>query len=172
MTFNTEEWRTIPKFPSYSVSTHGRVKRTVNSKTSKAGKILKTAKSGYYPAVVLREGGKSTTQYLHYLVASTFLGDRPTPKHEVAHGDGNKDNPRLDNLRWATRLENCADKKLHGTDQVGDKHHMRKIREVDVHAIRSMKACGVYNKDIAEIYGLHPSYISLVVHGKRWGHVA
>lgn len=57
----------------------------------------------------------------HRLVYEAFVG--PIPKGMVCcHSDGNPRNNRVDNLRVDTQRANIADKKAHGTHQVGEKH--------------------------------------------------
>lgn len=51
---------------------------------------------------------------VHRLVLSAFVGPRPYG-HEACHGDGDKANARLQNLRWGTRSENARDRVRHGT---------------------------------------------------------
>lgn len=168
-----EKWKVIPDFADYAVSDHGNVKRVRDAKTSKSGRLLRlfTHKSGYV-GVILRRDGRSVTHYAHSLVLTAFVCPRPTKSHQAAHVNGVRNDNRIGNLRWATPLENCADKKIHGTDQVGMKHHMRKITDADVLEIRRLRQQGVYCKDIARKFGLHKAYVSLVANGRRWGHVA
>lgn len=171
---STEEWRQIPDFPDYAINRCGTINRIADAKTAKAGWLLKAHRhpvSGYMQ-VVLRRDGKSKTQYVHALVLAAFVSSRPTPVHQAAHANGVRDDNRLENLRWVLPVENASDKKLHGTDQVGMKHHMRKISEDDVREIRRLRKQGVYNKDIAARFGIHKAYVALVASGKRWGHIA
>jgi hypothetical protein len=35
-------------------------------------------------------------------VAEAFIGPQPSPRHQVAHYDGVRDNNHYSNLRWAT----------------------------------------------------------------------
>ena len=77
------------------VSNKGRFKSTT-------GKIStpNPRKSGY---TSIRIMGKS---YLyHGLVARSFHGPAPTPRHTVDHIDGNPENNEPSNLRWATPQE-------------------------------------------------------------------
>lgn len=55
---------------------------------------------------------------VHRLVCIRRHGPPPTDDLEAAHSCGNAGcvNPR--HIRWATRFENAADKKLHGTDSM------------------------------------------------------
>ena len=59
-----------------------------------------------YPFVVLSKNGSTRQVTLHYLVTEAFLGGRPDG-FEVNHKDGNKANPRLDNLEYVTKSENA-----------------------------------------------------------------
>ena len=43
---------------------------------------------------------------VHQIVATAFLGEKPTKDHVVDHIDTNKRNNRPENLRWVTRLDN------------------------------------------------------------------
>lgn len=66
-------------------------------------------------------------------------GPPPSPKHQAAHSCGNAHggcmNPR--HLRWATAAENNAEKKVHGTQRVGEMIWCAKYTEDTVRAIRA-----------------------------------
>lgn len=49
-----------------------------------------------------------SSDVVHKIVATAFLGEQPTPNHVVDHLDTNRRNNRVENLRWVTRLENIA----------------------------------------------------------------
>jgi hypothetical protein len=55
----------------------------------------------------LKRPGHKKTMQIHRLVIMAFDVPNPEGKTEVDHIDGNYKNNRLDNLRWATPLENC-----------------------------------------------------------------
>jgi hypothetical protein len=171
-----EEWRVIPRFPCYAVSTFGRVKRVVEGKTAKAivGRCLKQNRRGQggYLGVALRENGKTVSVYVHTIVLMAFVGERPSERHQVAHNNGNPADNRLVNLRWALPSENAADKIAHGTLQIGESHHNAKLTEREIRHIRKRRAAGEYYKDIAADFGISKAYCCLVVQGKRWGHVS
>ena len=167
-----EQWRTIPGFSDYSISDRGAVKRTVTSKTSNAGKIRKTyILPNGYQGVVLRRDGRTISQYVHTLVLLAFIGPRPTNNHQAAHENGIRTDNRLENLRWATRSENCADKKKHGTDQRGMRHHLRRLSEDDIREIRQLRLSGITCKELAGRYGVSLPHISSISNGRSWGHI-
>lgn len=47
-----------------------------------------------------------SSERVHRIVATAFLGEPPTKQHVVDHIDTNRHNNRPSNLRWLTRLEN------------------------------------------------------------------
>lgn len=106
----------IPRFPNYEASDLGNVRNKLT------GFVLKPNLAGRYSAVTLRVGGKSVTRSVHRLVLLAHVGPPPSPTHQGAHGDGDRSNNTLGNLRWATGAENNADKHKHGTMARGERH--------------------------------------------------
>lgn len=113
--------------------------------------------------------GRQVTRLVHHLVAEAFIGPRPKGK-EVAHFDGIASNNRLDNLRYATPLENQQDQVRHGTAIRGERVGVSKLTESQVIEIRS--AVGVTVQSIADQYGISIAQVSRIRNLKRWGHVA
>lgn len=103
-----ECWRDITGHPEYRVSSWGRVQ-------GKRVGILRTNVTHGYHSVSLSTNGVATTKGLSRLVLQEFVGPAPFPDAHAAHGDGDKANNRLINLRWATAKENQADVERHGT---------------------------------------------------------
>jgi hypothetical protein len=140
---NPEEWRRVGGFPDYEVSSLGRVR----SFKSGDALLMRTpiSPSVGYRQLSTRRPGFRKQWMLHQLVALTFLGPPPTPRHEVAHADGDRANSALSNLRWATRKENHADKRLHGTLQFGERHHQAKFTDEQVRSLRAEYAAGAFS---------------------------
>ena len=145
-----EEWRLVDGWSDYEVSSLGRVRRATDTfwKNSKNGKMYIQYRRGRMLSLVDRGKGylfvclkmKSRKKYIPVavLVCMTFNGPPPSAKHEVAHGDGSRDNNRADNLSWKTHKENCADKLAHGTAQRGSKNPASKLTEDQVREIRGL----------------------------------
>lgn len=119
-----------------------------------------------------RFGRRSGSVSSHKLIAEAWHGLRPTSAHEVAHGNGNPADNRPRNLRWATHLENEADKALHGTLVRGERVGGARLSADDVRTIRSDYASGRFNQaQLAAQFGVKRGTIGDIVRGDRWGHV-
>lgn len=168
-----EAWKPIPEHEGYEVSTLGNV-RSVN-------RVIHTTRRGR--PWIMRHGGKTLTpvrdrggylvvglrlkwRKIHHLVLEAFVGARPAGYH-CAHGDGVRDNNRLENLRWATPQENEADKDLHGTRAVGERIGASKLTAAQVAHIR-MTAADRSHTQIAAEYGVHQTTISRILRGAGW----
>ena len=91
------EWRVIPIFPNYEVSTVGEVRRCEPGQGTWAGRQLRTPIDVEgYPTVNLE--GKP--RRVHVLVAAAFI-DEWTPTSDVHHRNEDKSDPRLPNLEVA-----------------------------------------------------------------------
>jgi hypothetical protein len=96
-----ERWNKIPN-TAYWVSDRGNV---VSRKGT--GRVLRKFLIGAgYPAVNLFVGKSNRISQVHRLVAFAFIGPPPTPAHEINHKNGDKSDPRVENLEWVTRAEN------------------------------------------------------------------
>lgn len=100
-----EIWKNIQN-SFYSVSNKGNIKNT------KTGLVLKTySVSGGSLRVKLYINGKRKQCSIHRLVAQNFISN-PDNKPEVDHINRNNKDNRVENLRWATREENCQNRLL------------------------------------------------------------
>lgn len=99
-------------------------------------------------------------------------GYAPTRQHEAAHSCGNGHggcvNPK--HLRWATPIENAADKRAHGTVIEGEAHYHSKLTEPAVRQIRQM-AQAMPQKELCHVFGVNANTISKIVNRKSWKHV-
>lgn len=102
-----EEWRQIDGFQDYQVSNLGNVK---SFKQDKNGKLLslKPNATGYV-VVKLYNNGQDYNKMVHRLVLETFCPTTDKDK-EVDHINRNRNDNRLENLRWVSPSENCKNK--------------------------------------------------------------
>lgn len=151
-----EEWRRVPGFDRYFVSSHGRVCGLLG--------IMKgwRHKSGHRYVSL----GRRTRRQVHRLVLLAFVGPAPTGAHECLHGDGDPENNAVENLRWGTRAENIDD---------SIRHHGRAPRAILSRSIEdAIRATyrGEYGerRDAARKHGVSVHTIDRIVNGRRARH--
>lgn len=156
----------IPKFSGYAVSRGGQVWSKLTRKWLRPGQTDRG-----YLLVVLRQAEKKKSRYIHRLVLETYVGPCP-PGKEACHNNGNKTDNRLENLRWATRSENEADKKRHNVAVLGEQHPKARLTEKDVKKIRRMYARQeATQKELGKIFGVSAPQISRICSGRDWAHL-
>ena len=106
-----EVWKDVADFPMYQVSTHGRVrsKRKGHTNLKESGLIklrIKKSKNDKRLCVRLWHEGVMKQRDVHVLVFETFNG--PRRGKTIDHKDRNPMNNHIDNLRLATRGQQCA----------------------------------------------------------------
>lgn len=168
-----EEWRKITYSDDYEVSSHGRIRRTKKGRNTFPGMIRKCrAGRGGYLYFNITIDGKRKTLKVHRMVAETFLGPPPTPKHQVAHYDGDRLHNHLSNLRWATHSENLKDRHRHGTHMLGERNQKAKLTPDQVLAIRNEYASGAANTyGLAKKYGVYHTNIQKIIRREIWTHL-
>lgn len=170
-----EEWRTIPSFPLYEASSLGRVRRKADTYAGRGKRpdvLAASPTSRGYLCYRLMRNRVAHWVLGHVVVCEAFHGPKPTSAHEVAHGDGDRRNSRPDNLRWATRAENFADKRQHGTHREGTDIPWAKLKPEDVITIRSRLVAGESVARVARAYGMSHGAINGIRIGRNWRHVA
>lgn len=179
----TEEWRPVSHWRgSYEVSNLGRVRsvtRTVvrgngTAQTWTGRMLRRTIGSTGYPQVHLRNRSGSTVQKVHRLVAMAFLG-QPPDGCEVNHKDGNKLNPRLENLEWVTPRQNRKHawdtglrNRSHLPVNCGSQNQRAKLSESIVASAREEAKAGATYASLARKYGVHKTTMRSAVNGETW----
>ncbi len=145
-----EEWRPVSGYEgAYEVSDQGRVRsvdRVDSAGRRLRGRLLSAHPKPFYLSVTLSAAGVHRYFYVHRLVAYAFL---PIPEgaKEVCHGDGNRSNNSLDNLRWDSHSSNQLDMVTHGNHRNARKTHCLRGHEFTPENIywtgdsRHCKAC-------------------------------
>lgn len=161
-----ERWAPVTWSPGTSVSDQGRV-------VGKRGAILTHFRHApnFYPRVhVSTGGGKTRFVYVHRLVYEAFNGPIP-PGMEVAHLDGNKDNPALTNLSLEDTKGNMAHKVLHDTRIWGEGSCKAKLSLSQVEEVKNLFIPWSRTNGAAALaarYGVTRNTIVNIVHGNTW----
>jgi hypothetical protein len=171
-----EVWRNIPSLPGYQASDQGRIRSMFRTIRDSRGRqytrppkvrALSVAGNGY-----LRFNARGTQRSIHRCVLEAFVGPCPEGYHG-AHGDGDKTNNRLTNLRWASPAENAADKVSHGTmfSPAGEKNPNAIVTAAQVLDVVARVRAGETQRSIARELGVMPQLINSIMRGKAWNSV-
>jgi hypothetical protein len=158
-----EVWKNI--FNDYAISNIGNLKSLKYGKE----KLLKLQKNkkGYLVAK-LTINSKGIEYRVHRLVAMAFISN-PKNKEQVNHINGVKDDNRVENLEWATNLENIRHaykNKLIGRSGVKNSH--AKLSELQVIEIRNSQLSYL---ELATIYNVNKPCIYKIKKGITWSHL-
>lgn len=128
---SAEEWRPVPSYEGiYEVSDQGRIRSLSRFITERTGTVrrhderilrLQMNSNGYLVFDAHRDDHRRTL-HVHQVVLLAFVGP-PKQGQEVLHGNGNRRDPRLSNLRYGSHAENVADQVRHGTHKNTRKTH-------------------------------------------------
>lgn len=165
-----EEWKAIPGYPGYEVSSNGRVrcwrKRNANARVPSEPRSVKPipSKAHGYVYVSLSVDGRVKRERVHKLALLAFLG--PVPREmECAHLDGNRANNNIVNLAYKTHAENMRDRESHGRVPYGTAVVGAKLNDEAARAIYTAE--GQYAA-IGADYGVDRAVVRLIKQGKAW----
>lgn len=163
---NPEGLFPIPGYPSYFADKQGRI-----WSERLPGYLSQMKDRDGYPTVTVRcPDGERRQRFAHCLVALTFHGPRPTPKHHCRHLNGVKTDNRPENLCWGTPKENGSDKVRLGEAAIGSAHGNAKLTELDVSLIKAMLKKGAQQTQMSAIFGVTPQCIFAISKGMTWNH--
>lgn len=176
----SELWKPVVGFEGlYEVSNAGRV-RSVDRVSEIEGRwgrmsrpvqgvVLKPLRhTGGYQRVMLWKDGRAKQTYIHKIVLEAFVGARPNGM-QVAHGNGDKQDNRLANLRWATPAENQADREAHGTGRKAKPHPATRLGLDMARIIRRVHAESSMNlTKLAACFGIPRTTAADIVNNRVW----
>ena len=125
-----------------------------------------------YSVITVRVNGEQKQVRVHRFIWETLVGEIPE-NLVINHKNGIKTDNRLCNLELVTNKENInhAWNELDRVSVKGEDKPQAKITEAQAIDIIIMCKNGDSNKVIGNKFGLHPNYISLIRHNKRWKHL-
>lgn len=173
-----ELWKDVVGYEGYyQVSDHGRIRCVERVQRSYGGrswikpaKILNPTFDGRYMIFSLSKDGSRKRAYIHDLVLTAFVGERPGGFH-CCHGDGNGQNNVLSNLRWDTPSANNQDKEKHNTLPVGERHGMNKYSNAQILEVKRLIKRGLNATEIERQTGVHRISVTAIRAGRQWKHV-
>lgn len=171
------EYRKVGNFKGYAVGNDGSVWsrwRAGRNPYSKKWRqlALATHKTQGYSIVSLGAGNrKRVTFYVHILVLTAFTGPRPLGMEARHYPDRSTKNNHLNNLSWATPLDNALDKYKDKTMVIGEKVHTSKVTEKQVKKIIKRLNNGESRNQIANAFDVSYGIISCIANNKTWRHI-
>ena len=175
--YRNEQWKEV-KFDDkisedekFKISSFGRL---LNCKGEKEVLVKVSFINGYQNLPVRQKhNGKSTSRYVHKLVAQHFL-EQNDGVH-VIHINYDKTDNRLENLKWATKRE----KELH---QFSNPEHINRPRRITYSKLTEAKVMLIKRKIndpnrrtrlkmIAKQFGISEMQLHRIKTGENWGYV-
>jgi hypothetical protein len=125
-----------------------------------------------YLKTSLRKDGSKKDKFIHCLVAEAFLGIKPEGM-EVCHGDGDRKNNRIENLRYGTRADNVRDAIKHGTHftPFASKGVERSYSKLNDEIVRYIRTSSETTYGLAKRFNVSKWAISNVRNNISWVHV-
>ncbi len=155
------DWRVIAGSDGYEVSTDGEVRR--------GRRILKPypTRGGYLLVGLNCKDGARRRRLVHHLVLEAFVGPRPEGM-ECCHGNAKRQDNRLANLRYGTRLENARDRIAHGNQVRGRAIGVGKLCLGKARAIRERSQRGEGPRSLGRAFGVSHSSIQAIIQNRTW----
>lgn len=166
-----EEWRKIPGFSLYEITSNGIIRSWNNGPLKpikKHPKVLKgyLAKAGYVYFSLYSET-KRVNVRRSVCVALAWLGPRPKG-YFVCHKNGKNSDDRVDNLIYKTPKGNSADRYEHGTILYGERN-VNAILTPDL--VIEIFTSQERPCDLSRKLQIKPSTISSIKRGENWKHL-
>ena len=99
MNINNDEWCVIEEYPNYLINRKGEIYSTLTNTI-----LIRQNVNGYLRVELKRDGKPKSKQYVHKLVAKTFIPN-PDNKPKVYFINGNHSDCSVTNLKWGTQKD-------------------------------------------------------------------
>ena len=159
------EYREIQDFPGYRVGSDGTVW------SLRRGTEWRKMSTQTHPNRYVGVGLMHSASLVHILVLIAFVGPRPA-KMQACHGNRNRSDNRIENLRWDTWHGNFRDRSIHGTEVKGELVPSSKVKASDVAEMRRLYATGVGCYRLGKQFGISTSAAWQITTRQTWKHVA
>jgi hypothetical protein len=162
-------WKTLEEVQGYEVSALGEIRCVLRGQGRRFGQVLSPHRSsrGYWE-VRIRVDGKSKIVSVHRAVCAAFYGPCPDGM-QVRHLDGDKNNNRLDNLRYGTPKENGEDNaRLAAIPRGEDSHANTALTLADAQQAVDWLAEGASPTAIALALEVPRNAIYKIKYGESW----
>lgn len=180
-----EEWREIPFEKGalrkrYAVSNYGRIISYCSDDFSDASLVKGGTLKGY-KTLPVRPFGRSTTLYVHKLVAQQFIEKMNEDQTFVIHLDYNKCNNFAENLRWANKKDMFGHQQgnptvLEGRKRMKGRKPCEGAKLTDTQVMLLKKRISdpgrkTRLKIIARQFGISEIQLHRIKRGENWSHV-
>ena len=173
-------WKSSNLAPGYEVSNFGKIRMPSRHVVNRGRRYFRKAKllklyesSDSYQFVVVFPFGQKTKSgtavskkhFVHRMVMDAFVGSCPEGM-TVDHIDRNRQNNKLENLRYATKSEQDANRDLSGIS--GENSRFSKLDWDKVRKIRQLHTEGKAITTMAKRFNVGGDTIRRVVNNKTW----
>ncbi len=179
-----ESWKQL-SFPGwkkqrnrYAVSSRGRL-ASFKTNLPEDGKLLSGSVTKGYRTLNLHRPGEKGTLYLHREIAKLFLKKPSRNQHYVIHLNHQKQDNRIQNLRWATAEEmtlhqqkspgRVAYRKIQATRTIGMKLTATQVKQIKKIIGNPKRTLSM--KKLAARYGVSEMTLYRIKSGENWGRI-
>lgn len=123
-----------------------------------------------YVYVDLYKNCKRKREYVHRLVAQAFI-QNPNNCPEVNHKNYIKDDNRVENLEWISRLHNMHHGLVRRNTAVGERASNAKLKQEQVLEIRDHAEQGIPRYALMAHFNMSYSGIKSIINRDTWKHI-
>lgn len=145
----------------YAVSSFGRIFDLKNKKYMKQN----DNGAGYKNVPLMGPKSKLRIRYVHRLVAIAFI-ENPFNLPQVGHGDHDRANNKLSNLKWTNQKDNTEEGILAGRINAKKRPNTKRLSEDQIYKIAELELKGYGVNEIALTLDFPRTTISSVFNGR------